>query len=85
MSDYSLTHICQMDPSIIINMTSPFPNLGVSGAFFYFNFIFNRICKPWSDAAELSFVMIRRRVLRRLIWVGTACLGPKKGREAYMG
>ena len=40
------THIWLMDLSIPINRTSSFPNLGVSGAFFYFHFIFYRIsCK----------------------------------------
>ena len=32
----NLTHICLMDPSILINWTSPFPILGVSGVFFIF-------------------------------------------------
>ena len=35
-----------MDFSIPINWMGPFPNLGVSGAFFYFDFIFDGIfCK----------------------------------------
>ena len=35
-----------MDFSIPINWTSPFPNLGMSGAFFYFDLIFDRnFCK----------------------------------------
>ena len=32
-----------MNFSIPINWTSQFPNLGVSGAFFYFDLIFDRI------------------------------------------
>ena len=31
----SLTHICLVDPSILINWTSQFPILGVSGVLFY--------------------------------------------------
>ena len=69
-----------MDFSIPINWTSPFPNLGVPGAFFYFDFIFNRI-----SSKQTVQTLIRRRVLRRLIWVYTVCLGPKKGRQANMG
>ena len=47
-----------MDFAIPINWASPFPNLGVSGAIFYFDFIFyrfffvNKQCRPCSDAAE---------------------------------
>ena len=67
-----LTHI--MDFSIPINWMSPFPNLGMSGAFFYFDFIFNRIsCK------QTVKTLIRRLVLRRLIWICTVFLCPKNG------
>ena len=38
----SLTHICVVDPSILINWNSPFPILGVSGVLFHFNSISNR-------------------------------------------
>ena len=31
-----LTHICLVDPSILINWTSPFPMLGVSHVLFHF-------------------------------------------------
>ena len=34
--DDNLTHICLVDPSILINWTSPFPILGVSGALLNF-------------------------------------------------
>ena len=34
--------ICQADLSILINWTSPFPNLGVSGVLFHFHSILNR-------------------------------------------
>ena len=38
--------ICLVDIFILINWTSPFPNLGVSGVFAYFYFVFNIIfCK----------------------------------------
>ena len=38
----TLTHICLVDSSILINWTSPFLILRVSSAFFYFDFILNR-------------------------------------------
>ena len=37
---HSLTHICLVDPSTLINWTSPFSILGVSGALFHFLFLF---------------------------------------------
>ena len=58
----SLTHIWLMDFSIPFNWMSPFPNLGVSGAFFYFCFILiefpiSKHCRPWLDAVfPLAFV-----------------------------
>ena len=77
---WALMHICmtnglfhphQMDVSI-----SKFRGVW---HFFYFNFIFFRIsckqCRP----------LIRRCVLRRLIWVCTVCLGPKKGKLGLYG
>ena len=39
----TLTHICLVDPSILINWTSPFPILGVSGVLFHFLFCFEQI------------------------------------------
>ena len=32
----TLIRICQVDPSILMNWTGPFPILGVSGVFFIF-------------------------------------------------
>ena len=37
-----LTHICLVDPSFLINWTSPFPILGVPGVLFHFYSIWNR-------------------------------------------
>ena len=67
-----LTHMCLVDPSILIYWTSPFPILGVSGVLFNLYSISNR-CSRWQTVKTL----IRRRVLRRLIWVCTVCLCPK--------
>ena len=39
---YVLTHICLVDPSILINWTSPFPFLGMTGVLFHFYSISNR-------------------------------------------
>ena len=70
----ALTHIWLADFSILINRASPFPNSGVSGAFFYFEFIFGRIsCK------QIVQTLIKCHVLWRLIWVCTVCLCPKNG------
>ena len=47
-----------MDFSNPINWMSPFPNLGVSGAFFYFDIIIDRIsCK------QTVKTLIRRRTV----------------------
>ena len=51
-----LTHICPVDVSILINSTSPFPILWVSGVLFHIHSFSNRnFCKPWSDAAFRGF------------------------------
>ena len=63
---------CRVDYSIIINWTSPFPMLGVSGVLFYFHSISNS-----NSCYQTVKTLIRRRVLRRLIWVCTVCLCPK--------
>ena len=39
---FILTHICIVDPSILINWTSPFPVIGVPGVPFHFDSISNR-------------------------------------------
>ena len=44
---YCLTHICLVDPSILINWMSPFLILGESGVLFFF-FILFRIDIPVS-------------------------------------
>ena len=70
-----LTHIWLMDFSIPINLTSPFPNLGVSGVYLFY---FNRIpCK------QTVWTPIR---LRR-VWSWSALFSwvPKGGRWANMG
>ena len=63
-----------MDFSILINWTSEFRILGVSGVRFHFYFISNR-----NSCEQTVQTLTRRRVLRRLIWIYTVCLGPKKG------
>ena len=50
-----LTHICQMDLSILIIWRSPFQIVGVSGEHYHFYLILDRKslskqCRPWSDA-----------------------------------
>ena len=76
-----LTNIWPVHFSIPIKWTSPFPDLGVCGVFFYFNFIINRIsCKANSVDPDQ-----RRHILRHLIWVCTVCLGPQKGTSGLYG
>ena len=63
-----LTHICLVDPSILINWTSPFSILGVSDVLFHFHSISNRYSwKLWSGA---------------VFWSGSALFAwvPKMGR-----
>ena len=68
-----LTHICVVDFPILINWTSPFPILGVSGELFHLYSILNRYsCK------QTVKTLITCRVLRRLIWICTVWLCPKK-------
>ena len=55
---------------IFINWTSPFPILRMSGVFFLLLFHF------WLNV----LYAYSASDLRRLIWVYTVCLGPKKGR-----
>ena len=64
----NLTHLCRMHFSILIIWTSPFPNLGVLGGIFHFYSNFKRnFCEQTVEN------LIRRRILRRLIWVCTVC------------
>ena len=68
-----ITHLSRMDFPIPINWTSPFPILGVLGPVFQFYQNFDRIfCKQTVET------LIRRRVMRRLVWVCTVCLCPTK-------
>ena len=75
-----LTHICLVDFSILINWTSPFPILAVFGVRFHFHSILNRY-----SCQQTVKTLIRRRVLRRLIWVCTVCLCPKNGTLGLYG
>ena len=68
----NITHICLMDFSILINWTSPFWIIGVSDVLFHFYSISNR-----NSCKQTVKTLIRRRDLRRLIWVCTVCLCPK--------
>ena len=79
-SSLFLTHICLMDFPILINWVSPFPFLGVSGVLFQFYSILNR-----NSCKQTVKTLIRPRVLRRLIWVCTVCLGPKNGTAGLYG
>ena len=58
-----------MDPSILINWMSPFLVLGVSGVHFYF-------ISERHSCQQTVHTLIKRHVLRRLIWVYTVCLSP---------
>ena len=61
---YIFTHICLVDPSILINWTSPFPILGVAGVLFHFILFLIEIpvSKQWT--------LIRRRVEKTPVHVG---------------
>ena len=52
----------------------------MSGVFFYFYFICDSI-----SCEQTAKTLIRRRVLRRLIWVCTVCLCPKNGTLGLYG
>ena len=62
-----------MDLPTHINWTSPFLLKGFLCAIFHFNPHFDRIF-----GRQMVETLIRRRVLRRLIWVCTVCLCPTK-------
>ena len=69
----SLTHLSRMDFLTVFSWTSPFPFEGLLGCIFHFHSIFNRtVCQ------QTVQTLIRRRVLRRLVWVCTICLCPTK-------
>ena len=77
-----LTHIWLVDPSILINWTSPFPSLGVSGELFHFYSFSNRMIlllanredpdqMPRSVASDLGLhcLPISQKRDTRLIWM----------------
>ena len=73
-----------MDPSILINWTSPFPSLGVSGLLFHFYSIVNRYSclansedpdqTPRSGASDLGLhcLPMSHKWDARLIWVNVS-------------
>ena len=64
----TLTHLCGMYFPTLINWTSPFPILWLLGGIFHFYLNFQRnFCKQTVEN------LIRRRILRRLIWFCTVC------------
>ena len=68
-----LTHLSRMDSPTLIRRTNPFTNLGVLGGILCLFSNSNRtLCKQILDT------MIRRRLVRRLIWVCNVCLCPTK-------
>ena len=74
-SSYKLTHICLVDPSILINWTNPF---SICLVYFFIFILFpidipvSRQWRPWSDAAFWSgsalFAYVPNRGTR-LLWV----------------
>ena len=73
-----LTHISLVDYSTLIYWMSPFPILGVAGELLYS--ISNR-----NFSKQTVKTPIRRRILRRLIWVCTVCLCHKNGTLGLYG
>ena len=64
----SFTHLNRMEFPTVINWTSPFPFKGAMNGNFHFYSNFNRtICEQTVET------LIRRRVVRRLIWICTVC------------
>ena len=79
-SCFTSTHICLAELSLLINWTSSFTNLRVSGVLFHFYSISNRnSCKQTVDT------LLRRCVLWHLIWVCSVCQGPQKGMLGLYG
>ena len=68
-----LTHLSRMEFPTGINWSSSFPFKGFLGGNFHFYSNFNR---PFSK--QTVETLIRRRVLRRLIWFCTVCRCPIK-------
>ena len=68
-----LTHLCRMCFPILINWTSPFQNLGLLGGIFHcYSNSKRNFCMQTVEN------LIRRRILRRLIWFCTVCRCPTK-------
>ena len=87
IGDHFKTHICLVDPSILINWPSQFPVLGVSSVLFHFYSISNNILvskqwRPWSmprsEASDLSLhclLMSQNGMLGLYGLVGWLCWG----------
>ena len=58
-----LTHICLVDPPILIKWASPFPILGVSDVHFHFHSILNR------DSCKQT---VKTLIRERGVWSGSA-------------
>ena len=66
-----LTHLCLMEFTTLVNWTNLFRVLGVLGSKCQFQLNFkSTFCRRTVET------LIRRRVLRRLVWVCTVCLCP---------
>ena len=73
MQEMQCTHLCKMYFPININWTSLFPILVLLGGIFHFDSNFKRnFCNQTVEN------LIRRRILRRLIWFCTVCQCPTK-------
>ena len=69
----ALTNLCRMEFPIDINWNSPFLFLWMLGGIFHIYSNFNRIfCKQTVEN------LIRRRLLRRLVWFFIVCRCPTK-------
>ena len=68
-----LTHLCRMEFHSLINWTSQFPFEGLLDDSFHFSSNCDRtFCKQTVET------LIRRRIVRRLVWVSTICTCPTK-------
>ena len=70
---YLFTHLCRMYLPILINWTGQFPILELLGGIFHFN---SNIKRNFSEQTVEN--LIRRRVLRSLIWFCAVCWCPRK-------